>query len=162
MTTTTETLVSELVQLVRGLRELGAQMPAVDGRRLDLPAAAVLGNVGDAGPLRLSDLAERLHLDLSTVSRQVASLERSGWLLREPDPADRRAQLLRLTPAGQQALADRRRAHADVLTRALPGWHDDEIRTLSTLLARLNTDLTAHRTASPAPAQPAPAHLEAS
>ena len=157
-----EALAAELVALVRGLRELGSSMPSVDGQRLDVPAAAVLGHVGDAGPLRLSALAERLFLDVSTVSRQVPALERAGWLVREPDPCDRRATLLRLSERGQQALAARRRAYADVLAGALPGWGQEELRDLAASLSRLNADLAAHRSASVADARPAPAHQEAS
>ena len=122
-----ERLAGELLRLVRALRDLNAALPQAGARRLDLAGAAVLGRVGDDGPLRLSALAERLCLDLSTVSRQVPALERAGWLVREPDPHDRRAQLLRLTEAGQHALADRRRAAAAVLAAALPGWTDDEV-----------------------------------
>ncbi len=158
----TEALATQLVGLVRGLRELGAALPSVDGHRLDAGAAAVLAHVGDAGPLRLSALAERLCLDVSTVSRQVPALERAGWLVREPDPCDRRATLLRLSARGQEALARRRRSHARLLAEALPGWDDDELRALAASLARLNTDLTTHRTASVAPARPAPVHQEAS
>jgi DNA-binding MarR family transcriptional regulator len=152
-----EELGAELVRLVRGLRELSATVPQPGRQRLDLPGAAVLGRVGDEGPLRLSTLAERLCLDLSTVSRQVPALERAGWLVREPDPRDRRAQLLRLTEAGQRALAARRRAQAQALAQALPGWTDVEVSDLAARLARLNTDLTAHRAALPDPA-----HREAS
>ena len=158
----TEVLATELVQLVRGLRELGSRLPAVDGRRLDLPAAAVLGNVGDAGPLRLSDLAERLCLDVSTVSRQVAALERAGWLVRSPDPVDRRACLLALSTEGRAVLLVRRRAAAELLAAALPAWSDDDLQALAAGLARLNTDLATHRSATPALAPAATAHQEAS
>ncbi|MCW2778144.1 MAG: transcriptional regulator, MarR family [Frankiales bacterium] len=153
----TEALAAELVRLVRGLRELGAAMRSSDGSRMDLPAGAVLGQVGDNGPLRLSDLADRLLLDLSTVSRQVPALERDGLLQREPDPCDRRASLLSLTDAGRAALAARRRAQAEHLAVALPDWSDDDVAHLAALLGRLNTDLSAHRSAQPAALQQAPA-----
>lgn len=150
-----EDLVHELVTLVRGLRELGAAVGPTRGHRLDLPAAVVLAHLGDDGPLRLSTLAERIHLDLSTVSRQVPALERAGWLVREPDPHDRRAQLLQLTDEGRSALAERRRSHARLLAAALPTWSKDELRDLAHTLARFNADLSVARPA-------APAHQEAS
>lgn len=160
--TAAETLAAELVQLVRSLRELGAALPATGGRRLDLPAAAVLGHVGDAGPLRLSDLADRLCLDVSTVSRQVAALERAGWLDRAADPGDRRASLLALTDEGRAVLAERRRAAAALLREALPAWTEEELSDLAAGLSRLTTDLTAHRQASPTLAPAAPVTQEAS
>ncbi|MCU1692481.1 MAG: marR 2 [Frankiales bacterium] len=153
----TEALAREIVLLVRGLRELSTTLPPTSGRRLDQSAAAVLAHVGDFGPLRLSELADRLCLDVSTVSRQVPALEREGWVDREADPGDRRAHLLRLTPAGREALADRRRAHAALLTEALPDWSEDELGALASSLSRFNTDLSAARSAATPSLQSAPA-----
>lgn len=152
-----ESLAKELVHLVRGLRELAGAVQTAGGPPLEMAAAQVLGRVGDEGPLRLSTLAERLGLDLSTVSRQVPGLEQAGWLVREPDPHDRRAQLLRLTEAGQQALRERRAAQARLLADALPGWSPQEVADLAGRLARLNGDLADHRSALCARSLGAPA-----
>lgn len=54
----------------------------------------------DAG-LSQQELAERLFLEKSTVSRMVADLERQGLVERERDPASRRTYRLRLTDAGR-------------------------------------------------------------
>lgn len=156
-----EALTRELIALVRGLRELKVRAGDPDGPRLELAAAMVLGTVADAGPLRLSVLAERLGLDVSTVSRQVPALERAGWVVRESDPADRRAQLLQISPEGRTALEARRRAHAGVLRDALSSWTEAELQSLADSLGRLNTDLSAHRTTR-TPDAPVPVHLEAS
>ncbi len=153
-------LAQEMVRLVRGLRDLSSALPATEGRRLDQAGAAVLSHVGDFGPLRLSELAERLCLDVSTVSRQVPALEREGWVDREADPCDRRAQLLRLSPAGRAALAARRRAYSVVLSEALPTWSDEELGALAASLSRLNDDLSAHRSASPTSLHPASALID--
>jgi DNA-binding MarR family transcriptional regulator len=52
-------------------------------------------------PLSHSDLAARLRLEKSSVSRLVAELERKGLLVRERDPGNRRLYRLRLTAAGR-------------------------------------------------------------
>ena len=52
------------------------------------------------------ELAVRLGLEKSTVSRLAAGLENRGWLARERDPANRRTYRLRLTDDGRAA-ADR-------------------------------------------------------
>jgi DNA-binding MarR family transcriptional regulator len=65
---------------------------------------------GDA-PLTQRDLAERLHLEKSTVSRLVAGLERRGLVARERNPANRRFYQLRLTDRGRAAAAARAAAH---------------------------------------------------
>jgi MarR family 2-MHQ and catechol resistance regulon transcriptional repressor len=52
------------------------------------------------GPLMLNELADYLHLDKSTTSRVVDSLERKGYATRLVHPNDSRALELKATPAG--------------------------------------------------------------
>ena len=61
------------------------------------------------GPSTLNALAGELSLDKSTASRVVATLRRKGYVGRAPHPADARAVLLDVTPAGRR-LHDRIRA----------------------------------------------------
>jgi DNA-binding MarR family transcriptional regulator len=108
--------------------------------------AALLGSLDDGGQMRPSALAAALHLDLSSVSRQVAALEREGWVAREPDPSDSRAALLELTPLGREALRRVRARRVDHLRDRLPGWSDDELNSFAAALHRFRTDLIAHPT----------------
>jgi DNA-binding MarR family transcriptional regulator len=57
----------------------------------------------DHGPLRLGDLAERLHIAPRSTTEVVDDLERRGLVERHPDPADRRATLVALTGDGEAA-----------------------------------------------------------
>ena len=52
-------------------------------------------------PLSQRELADRLSLEKSTVSRMIADLERHGFIERERDPDNRRTNRLRLTDAGR-------------------------------------------------------------
>jgi DNA-binding MarR family transcriptional regulator len=52
------------------------------------------------GDLRLSTLADHLHIAPRSATEVVDDLERLGFAEREPDPTDRRAVLVGLTPAG--------------------------------------------------------------
>jgi DNA-binding MarR family transcriptional regulator len=54
------------------------------------------------GPMRLSDLTERLFLDKSTTSRVVHSLVKKGYLEQRPDAADGRATALHPTTRGRR------------------------------------------------------------
>ncbi|MET1035063.1 MAG: MarR family transcriptional regulator [Arthrobacter sp.] len=55
----------------------------------------------DAGtPLRLSELAERLRIAPRSATEVVDQLEARGLVVRAPDPRDRRATLVALTPEG--------------------------------------------------------------
>ncbi len=59
--------------------------------------------IGEAGELNLKDLAARLGLDNSTLSRTVESLVQDNLAERTPSEADRRATVIRLTPKGRGA-----------------------------------------------------------
>ena len=52
--------------------------------------------------LRPIELAERLRTSKQSVNDLLGHLEQHGYLVREPDPADRRARVVRLTAKGRQ------------------------------------------------------------
>ncbi|MFD7831574.1 MarR family winged helix-turn-helix transcriptional regulator [Kitasatospora sp. NPDC059803] len=54
--------------------------------------------------MRLSDLAERLHIAPRSATTVVDALEEAGLVERRPDPADRRAVRILLTEAGRAAV----------------------------------------------------------
>ena len=58
-----------------------------------------IGRTGSSG-ISLTSLATLLGLDNSTMSRTVQNLVVAGLVRREPDPADRRAVVIALTPQG--------------------------------------------------------------
>jgi DNA-binding MarR family transcriptional regulator len=59
--------------------------------------------IGAAGELNLKDLAARLGLDNSTLSRTVESLVKDGLVERTTSTADRRATVIRLNEKGHAA-----------------------------------------------------------
>jgi DNA-binding MarR family transcriptional regulator len=59
--------------------------------------------IGEAGELNLKDLAARLGLDKSTLSRTVESLVKDGLADRTPSSTDRRATVIRLNGKGHIA-----------------------------------------------------------
>ena len=93
------------------------------------------------GPVRLSDLAVLLELDLSTVSRQTRHLVEAGLVVRAADPDDGRACLLSLSDRGRAVLDAVREARRDALSAALGAWPDDERISIATALSRLADDL---------------------
>jgi DNA-binding MarR family transcriptional regulator len=142
-----ETVSRELVQLVRGLRELHGAISSASRQPVDVSGAMVLSRLEDLGPVRLSTLAQVLSLDISTVSRQVPVLERQGWVARARDPEDQRAQLLDLTDAGRQVLTEVRRSRVEVLRRLLPDWTETDLDAFAGQLHRFNEDVTTNRQA---------------
>lgn len=73
----------------------------------------------DAGDRQVSAVAESCGRHVSTASRLVDQLVRSGHLDRVEDPDDRRAVLLTLTPEGVAALRSIEERHGAMLGEAL-------------------------------------------
>lgn len=65
---------------------------------------SALATVVRTGPVRLGDLAAREQVAPPSLTRMVSSLEEAGYLVRTPDPADRRASTVRATPAAQELI----------------------------------------------------------
>jgi MarR family transcriptional regulator for hemolysin len=72
-------------------------------------------------------LAEYLDIQPITLTRQVDRLEADGWIKRKPDPTDRRATLLNVTPKAQP-LIEQIWGLADELARDMLEGISDEDR----------------------------------
>jgi DNA-binding MarR family transcriptional regulator len=70
------------------------------GHEVSISQLFALHELDKGSPLSQTDLARRLRLEKSSVSRMAAELERKGLLVRERDPDDRRLYRLRLTERG--------------------------------------------------------------
>lgn len=57
--------------------------------------------VTELEPVRLTALAERLHIAPRSTTEVVDALEAAGLVVRVPDPRDRRATCVEVTPAGR-------------------------------------------------------------
>src|SRR6476659_5966361 len=51
---------------------------------------------------RLTDIAHQMQITKQSVHELVGHLEARGYLVREPDPANRRARVVRLTAKGRE------------------------------------------------------------
>lgn len=133
----------ELTRVMKDLHEEALSRAGLDtrGGRLELAAIGLLSCLERCGAGRVSALAEQTRQELSTVSRQVAALERAGLLDRRRDPDDSRASLLTLTAAGAETLRAVRRARSTLLAERLPGWDDGELALLRQRLDRFTQDL---------------------
>jgi DNA-binding MarR family transcriptional regulator len=95
----------QLRRLLQQLAQAGGLLEVHDhgGIRVSGSEVFALSELSEAGTLSQRDLAVRLGLEKSTVSRLAAGMERRGWLARERDPANRRLYRLRLTSEGRAA-----------------------------------------------------------
>lgn len=95
-----------LVSIIRGVMHASHQFDS----GLDKAGYVTLVALDRCGTVRQTDLACRLGLDLSTVSRQVKHLESLGFLTRSEDPHDRRASVVRVSAAGRREITRQRQA----------------------------------------------------
>lgn len=120
------------------------RLMALAGVPLDRAAVALLRQIADSEPSRPGELAARLGVEASHVTRTVQQLQKSGYVTRVPDPDDRRAQRIELTDAGRQAIAKVREAGVRGMQLALSDWSPEELRQLATLFHRMVDDFLAH------------------
>jgi len=83
---------------------------STDGLTLSLASARILARLFDNGPSRISDLAALERSSQPTITNHVKRLEAARLVERSPDPSDARAWMIKLTPLGDQELAQMRSA----------------------------------------------------
>ncbi len=75
-------------------------------RQVGVPAARLtvlrLLAVSKGDKLGVNEIGRRLGIDPAAVTRQVAEMVRRGLVARQPDPADKRRIILRLTGRGRR------------------------------------------------------------
>ncbi|MGI8594584.1 MAG: MarR family winged helix-turn-helix transcriptional regulator [Solirubrobacteraceae bacterium] len=103
----------------------------------------VLLDEEDSG-LSLKDVAERLGLSFSAVSRAVDGLCQRAYVGRLVDETDRRIKRVRIAPAGAEVISKVRAVRVKVIARELEGLTDEQRSRLAAALAPLleRTDAT--------------------
>jgi DNA-binding MarR family transcriptional regulator len=134
-------------QLMRLMRQAKASWPTgVTGNHgLERSAHFLVAYLIHQGPLRTGALAEAVHHDPSTVSRQVAYLVQQGLVERRPDPQDGRAWVLAATDDGERMFEHYKQQRNEYLVTMLAKWQHDEVLQLTDLLDRFNTDFEHYR-----------------
>jgi DNA-binding MarR family transcriptional regulator len=111
----------------RAVTRLARQLRAQRGEAA-LPAisAAVLSNL-QTESCAPSAIAAAERVTVQSLTAPLRDLEKAGLIVREPDAADARRSMLRLTEAGAIALKDEARRRDQWLTEALSGLSDLEL-----------------------------------
>jgi DNA-binding MarR family transcriptional regulator len=98
-----------LVRIVQGLRRVDTGTYALRIRlaeklgigTIDINAMAFVGEVDGLTP---KDLGKALNITTGSVTAMVDRLESKGFMVRKPNPTDRRSVLLHLSPEGTEAM----------------------------------------------------------
>jgi DNA-binding MarR family transcriptional regulator len=154
------------MRVMRQLQLAGASAEAVVSgitRRHGLSNAAVNALAvieGAGGPLPAGEVSTRMHITTATMTTVLDTLERKGYIRRQPDPADRRRVLVDITPDAQALLDQLLPEIQQLVTATLSPLGD---RTLSVLLDGLTAAndalAAAPRDLPPPPPRRAPHHL---
>ncbi|MQY10316.1 hypothetical protein SRB5_04230 [Streptomyces sp. RB5] len=116
------------------------KLMATAGVPLDRASVSVLRRLADNEPLRPGELAARLAVEASHVTRQVQRLEHAGYVVRVPDPDDGRAQRIGLTDAGRDAVERIREVSRRGMQEALADWSAEDLNRLAALFNRMVDD----------------------
>jgi DNA-binding MarR family transcriptional regulator len=102
-------------------RQLDADLRREHGLSFDTYDVLLRLARAPAGALRMSDLAARVMVPHSTLTRRVDRLVEQGLVERERPSADARTMLCRLTRRGRRLLARAARTHLDGIRRQYTG-----------------------------------------
>ena len=123
------------------LRELNSQLSLLNhqvGARLRLRDTDLdcLDLIDRCGPLSPGTLAKRAGLHPATMTGVLDRLEQGGWVVRERDPADRRAVTVRARPDRGAELLRLYAGMNGALAEICAGYGEEELAVLASFLRR--------------------------
>lgn len=95
------------------------------------------------GPRTPAELADAAGVTRATMTGLIDTLERDGFVKREPDPDDRRMMSVRLTPAGEKFLIQFLPGHFKSIAKVMSPLTESERRTLVQLLGKIQQQAAA-------------------
>jgi DNA-binding MarR family transcriptional regulator len=135
---------NHLIRLIRLINRTKSQASKQGPDGIERAAYTILFCLVHEGPQRTSRLAEYLHSEISTISRQSSWLVQHGLVERQADPGDGRACLLAPTSEGLRVFEENRKKRNQWLADVLADWTEEDRQTLSALFHRLNSAIEAN------------------
>lgn len=132
-----EAIADQLFTFLRNTAALQLRTPQEE-LVMDRSCYVILSLLDGQGPQRLGRVAAEFRLDPSTITRQVQSVVQRGYAEKTPDPSDRRASILSLTPRGREAVRAAREARLEFLDELLADWTAAEREEFLHALKRFN------------------------
>lgn len=105
----------------------------------------ILGYLSRNGASSQRQLADYYDVDPATVCRMLDSLQKGGFVSRHPDAADKRRDLIELTPAGQETYGKWQDCCQEMEQRMLAGFTPEERADFSNYLTRAYHNLKPER-----------------
>ncbi|MGW4768328.1 MarR family winged helix-turn-helix transcriptional regulator [Nocardia sp. NPDC004278] len=108
---------------------------------LERSAYVLLSRLAIDGPRSIRQLSDALHLDASTLSRQIAALLRDRLVERIPDPDGGMARKFRTTAEGEHRLEAERAAIISGLECVMHDWTPHDVTAFADYLRRFNSSI---------------------
>jgi len=90
---------------------------------------------------RQHELAEILVVNRASIGSVLERMERDGWIERTPDPADKRAILVSVAPAGEAKLAEVRAPYYRLLSEIFSREDEQDLRAMILFCDRLRAGI---------------------
>jgi DNA-binding MarR family transcriptional regulator len=129
---------ADLAEVAEGLEALAVWLRRLAPNTVSTSTMTTLGTLQAAGPLRISELAEREAISQPGMTTLINRLEAAGLAERFADPTDGRASLVRITDAGRRMVADRRAARRDAVLAEVERLGQDELAALAAALPAID------------------------
>lgn len=111
------------------------------GQGASFARARILSQIARAGALRSIDLAISFGYAPRTVTEAIDGLERDELVRRDPDPEDRRAKRISLTPAGEGAVKAAEASRLEYMENVFGVLTIDECDEIVRIIGKLNDRL---------------------
>ena len=120
-----------------GRQLIAAELPILERHDLSMWGYVVLSRLGEDPPRTQAEFADSIGADKTRIIGVLDELQDRRLIDRRPDPADRRARLLSITPAGHRLHSrvqrDIRRSEERLLARLRPSDREAFVRSLEIL-----------------------------
>ncbi|WP_077622993.1 MarR family winged helix-turn-helix transcriptional regulator [Sediminibacillus massiliensis] len=137
-----QTIELEMAILIRRIATIASNRQRdKQQRNLDRAAYLLLHQISEDGTAGVKALATELQLDVSTVSRQAAALEKKEYVVKIPSSVDRRSYNYEVTEKGQEELTAYRTLRLERLTTLLEEWPEKDCEQFGHLLKKFNQEL---------------------
>ncbi len=98
----------------------------------------IIEAIGIHEPRNVSQIARNLAVTVGTLTVNMNSLERKGYIARERSAEDKRVVLVTLTEKGRKAFFHHRDFHKAMIRSAIKGLNEEEMNALINCLTKLN------------------------
>lgn len=98
----------------------------------------IIEAIGLEKPMKASEVAKKMGVTAGTITVNMNSLEKKGYILRVRSEEDKRVVHTTLTEKGRKAFFHHRDFHKHMIKAAVKGFNEDEIAVLVSCLKKLN------------------------